>query len=71
MRERVAAYKSRLGCSACGETDPVVLDLHHVDPSTKTRTISSMYGMQWPKLEQEISKCIVLCANEHRRLHHA
>src|SRR5574343_826247 len=62
-------YKKTLAC-ACGETHPSCLDFHHIDPKTKKFEISGSirrYGKD--VLMKEISKCIVLCANCHRKLH--
>lgn len=58
------------GCVICGETDREVLDFHHVDPSQKRFTLSGSYannGME--KVRAEVEKCVVLCANDHRRVH--
>jgi len=74
-----AKYKSRVArqvwdyllehpCVDCGETDPVVLDFDHVR-GTKFRPISSMLAnkMSWKRIQDEITKCEVRCANCHRR----
>jgi hypothetical protein len=56
------------GCIDCGEKDPVVLEFDHVR-GQKTLAISelSKRGNSIAKLEIEISKCEVRCANCHRR----
>lgn len=51
----------------CGESDPVVLDFDHLDPTTKLIEISLMIDYSWKRIEEEISKCQVLCSNCHRR----
>lgn len=55
-------------CVKCGEVNPVMLDFHHVDPSKKEHCIFEMVneGRSWSKTEKEISKCQILCANDHR-----
>ncbi|HEY8657283.1 MAG TPA: hypothetical protein VIN34_11170 [Candidatus Limnocylindria bacterium] len=54
-------------CVDCGESDPVVLDFDHVDPSTKLWTVGKMLSRQaTPAIEREIEKCVVRCANCHR-----
>lgn len=63
-------YKSMCGCLHCKEKDWVVLELHHVDPSTKEQTLSALCTYSRVRLKAEIRKCIVLCANCHRREHH-
>lgn len=66
-RAYFARYKHKRGCVVCGETDSVVLDFHHVDPSGKLYSIASMKG-SLQKMKIEAAKCVVLCANDHRRI---
>ena len=40
-----------------------VLELHHVDPSTKCFKLSQAHAYDRPTIEAEITKCMVLCAN--------
>src|SRR5712691_6389703 len=55
-------------CVDCGETDLLVLDFDHRDPSTKRMAVSSLLRYaSWSALEREIAKCDVRCANDHRR----
>lgn len=63
--------RSKLACSQCGEDHPGVLDFHHLDPSTKEYNIGTIRqsGYSRERVEAEIAKCIVLCANCHRKLH--
>lgn len=69
-RALLAAYKADKGCADCGEHDPVVLDLHHVDRTLKTGVISQRY-MKWgvKRLNKELENCEVVCSNCHRRRH--
>ncbi len=67
-------YKSTLPPCACGESDPICLDFHHIDPSTKTTPrggISQVIFQNWSikHILEEISKCGVICANCHRCEH--
>jgi hypothetical protein len=43
------------------------LDFHHTDPRAKEFKISQMRTI--PRLKAEIAKCIVICANCHRKGH--
>ena len=63
--------KENLKCIKCGEDFGPCIDFHHRDPSEKEYSISSMIGRGWPfwKIEKEMEKCDVLCANCHRKLH--
>ena len=65
------AYKATLKCSRCGEDHPACLDFHHRIPSDKEFTAAWMAKWGWSiaKMQAEIKKCDVLCANCHRKLH--
>ena len=77
---RRAAFKNKLveslggKCQGCGNTYPsVVYDFHHIDPSQKQYSISKLISKYSKKNEiliyEEVDKCILLCANCHRKLH--
>lgn len=70
LRQRVRDLKLR--CQRCGETDPACLDLHHRDPKAKVMTVSYMvnHGWSWERVQEEVAKCDVLCANCHRKAHY-
>jgi len=55
-------------CVDCGEADQVVLELDHVR-GAKSCEISVMVaaGRSWKRIEDELAKCVVRCANCHRR----
>lgn len=66
-------------CYKCGEEDSVVLQFHHVDPSTKYRSAKAATGVaggvagivghgSWLAVREEIEKCILLCANCHLKI---
>ena len=54
-------------CIDCGEKDIIVLDFDHIE--NKKLGISEMYKNRYSleAVEQEIKKCVVRCANCHRR----
>ena len=66
---RLDRFKLFKGCFHCGYKDnPVALQFHHVDPSTKIENVSTIRRSswsQWKKIKAEIRKWIVLCANCH------
>lgn len=70
-RNRLFLYNYKLThpCVDCGEKDPVVLDFDHRNRGEKTVGVSKMVGAACSikKIEDEISKCDVRCANCHRR----
>jgi hypothetical protein len=55
----------------CGERTPICLEFHHLDPAQKKfnvgRIINSTPSVA--TIQREIDKCIVLCANCHRKFH--
>lgn len=58
-------------CSKCGYNKCVdALDFHHLDPKNKSFNPSENgHTRSWEKQKEEISKCILLCANCHREIH--
>ena len=67
-KEFINTFKHETGCSSCKETNPVVLEFHHTHD--KEYKVSRMIELPIQKIKEEMSKCIVLCANCHRILHH-
>lgn len=57
-------------CIVCGEKEPVCIDWHHIDPSTKLFTIGANFNKARKTILSEISKCVCLCANCHRKVHY-
>ena len=68
-REYVYQYLKEHPCSECGESDPMVLEFHHVR-GEKHKDLSVMVAAGFPisTIQAEIDKCVVLCANCHRRV---
>ena len=66
-RERLLNYLLSNPCVDCGEADFVCLEFDHVR-GEKQGNIAEMIGdYAWEKIELEIAKCEVRCANCHRR----
>lgn len=64
-------YKKTLRCVDCGQDHPATLEFHHLDPSKKEVMVSKLIHetSSMRKLQEEIAKCVVLCANCHRIRH--
>lgn len=63
-------FKQSLECAFCGEKHHATFDFHHLEKHPSNRKVSALlanhnYGAAF----NEVSKCIVLCANCHR-IHH-
>lgn len=66
IRAYIWAYLEKHPCVDCGESDPIVLDFDHKkDKIAAVSTIQKDHNLK--KIEQEINKCTVRCANCHRR----
>lgn len=59
-------YLKRNPCD-CGVSDLECLDYHHIDQTTLESRVPSIHTFQ--KSIREMTKCIVLCANCHRKIH--
>ena len=61
----------RTPCIACGESDPTVIEFHHLNPEEKDFDISRMCGRRASRdrITEEINKCVCLCSNCHKRVH--
>ena len=71
IRKWVSDYKFEKGCCKCPENDPVALDFHHEDETKKEGNIGTIIGLWSEKrIQKEIDKCVVICANCHRKLHY-
>lgn len=68
-RELIEKIKS-IGCKYCNEKDSCCLDFHHISDN-KEHNVSRMIreGYSKNKVLEEISKCEVVCANCHRKIH--
>ncbi len=68
-REFIKSFKGQNPCKSCGESETVCLDFHHLDPKEKDLDVSAMVYHKLENIKLEISKCIVLCSNCHRKVH--
>ena len=59
-------------CEICGYDKCYdALEFHHLDPNKKDFGISHKgYTRSWVSVKNELDKCILVCANCHREIHH-
>ncbi len=64
------AYKGGK-CERCGyDRCMEALEFHHINPSQKDFSISNKgYTRSWKRVQAEIEKCVMICANCHREVH--
>lgn len=67
--EMLRRYKTFCKCRVCKEAEAIALDLHHTDPTEKELPVSNAVSCSTDTLRREIRKCVVLCANCHRKYH--
>jgi len=63
-------FKRDLKCVRCGESEPSCIEFHHEDPTIKDFDIASAvrrYSID--RVLMEMAKCLILCANCHRKEH--
>lgn len=66
----IRAWKEERGCCLCEETFGPCLELHHPNPENKDFDPSGAMNKSWAAFLIEAAKCVVLCANCHRKVHH-
>jgi hypothetical protein len=77
MREYMKQYSAKrrlralgyLGgvCVSCGNQDG--LEIHHIDPATKSFTLAKGWHHSWAKIISELDKCEILCDDCHKEHH--
>lgn len=67
-RDFVNSYKQQNPCCQCGESDIGCLDFHH-DGEKDINISRAVCDWGINRLQKEIEKCKVLCANCHRLVH--
>lgn len=61
-------YKKENPCIVCGESSLECLDFHHIED--KYLEVAKLRRMgSFKQVKEEILKCVVLCANCHRKVH--
>ena len=70
VRGALGRLKQRVGCAICGyNASAVALDFNHFK-GAKRADITKMVTYSWTSIRNELAKCVVLCANCHRRWTH-
>ena len=67
-RARIKAWKATLSCAFCPEDTSCCLCFHHV--SRRDGRDVNIWALSFPKLKEELSKCIAVCCNCHMKIHH-
>jgi hypothetical protein len=58
-------------CSNCNNKyHPAIFEFHHKCPQEKVKDPSKMLSLSWERIKNELDKCVLLCANCHRLIHH-
>ena len=72
-REKHQVYLNKrkdVPCADCGGRFPsVAMDFHHTDESKKDPGFNNMKTWKIQRIDEELEKCVVLCANCHRVRH--
>lgn len=71
LQEWLDEKKKTMKCEFCGFNHVACLQFHHIDPKKKEISLAKAARRGWSmeRIEKEISKCKVLCANCHMILH--
>lgn len=71
QKQKAVDYKGGK-CSICGYHKCfAALEFHHINPGEKEISISSKWcSLKWGTIQRELDKCILVCANCHREIHH-
>ena len=73
LRKQFTEWKRTKPCQHCGESDPVCIEFHHIDPQTKDVEPSQMVNHKGWSFERVVkhleSYCIPLCSNCHKKVH--
>lgn len=68
-RAKIIEILSKNPCVDCGESNVLCLHFHHKNPSDKIGEVAQLLKKRlcWQKIEDEINKCEVICANCHMK----
>lgn len=71
FEERIARFYGKYECQVCGYNKcRAAIEFHHIEESKKDFEISKMRHYSEASLFAELEKCMIVCANCHREIHH-
>ena len=71
LKKQWLEFKGSLSCEMCGESHISTFDFHHIEKHPDNRAVNRLVSdYNFKEAYEEIKKCMVLCANCHRKLHH-
>ena len=71
LKKQWLEFKGSLSCEMCGEDHISTFDFHHIEKHPDNRAVNKLVSnCNFKEAYQEIKKCMVLCANCHRKHHH-
>lgn len=71
LKKQWLEFKGSLSCEMCGESHISTFDFHHIEKHPDNRAVNRLVSdYNFKEAYQEIKKCMVLCANCHRKHHH-
>ena len=62
-KQEIMEWKRSRGCTVCGETEPWVLDMHHLDPTEKEA--NSAQSATLKTFLKEADKCVLVLSLIH------
>ena len=68
----IKRIKETVGCCKCNERHIACLEFHHKEPEEKLFQVSAFrnHCSNITKLIREINKCLLICANCHKKEHY-
>lgn len=71
LKKQWLEFKGSLSCEMCGESHISTFDFHHIEKHPDNRAVNRLVSdYNFKEAYEEIKKCMVLCANCHRKHHH-
>jgi len=70
QKQQAVDYKGGK-CQVCGYNKYLgALEFHHINPEEKQHGIGVLMRHQWGEIKSELDKCILVCSNCHKEIHH-